>query len=388
MTPPLAGVRVIGLEHSVAGPLCTRILGDMGADVIKVERPGSGDFSRHWDHNANGDGAQFWWLNRGKRSIALDLHDDGDRQTFLTLLAGADVLVHNLSPAAADRLGLTSDAFAQRFPALVSCQISGYGANGPLSDRKAYDMLVQAESGIMSLTGRPEEPSRVGVSLCDVGTGVYAATLVLAALLRQRQSGRGALLDMTMMDTSLELVAPMLVSYTNAGVVYPRIPQRHHAIAPYGVYTCGDGPAILIAVEQDREWRHVCEQLLHRPELAEDPRFETNAARLEHRDEVDRLMSSALAELDLAAATQTCDRLGLAYGVLNEMSGVHSHPVLASRGMLSREQAPDGRQVETVVGVAERAFGTVRTQAAPPALDEHRQAILSELDQNPGTAGG
>lgn len=379
-TGPLSGVRVVGLEHSVAGPLCTRILGDMGADVIKVERPGGGDFSRHWDHNAGGDGAQFWWLNRGKRSIALDLRDEADTRTFVALLDRADVLVHNLSPAAADRLQLTDAALEKRFPALVSCQISGYGATGPFSARKAYDMLVQAESGIMSLTGSQEEPSRVGVSLCDVGTGIYAATLVLGALLEQRRTGRGRRLDVTMMDTSLEFVAPMLVSYVNGGVVYPRIPQRHHAIAPYGVYVCGDGAALLIAVEQDREWRLVCEHLLGRAELADDPRFATNPARLAHRDAVDALMSEAVAALDLDGATAACERLQLAYGVLHDMSALHHHPVVRARGALRVERTPDGREIETVIGLAERLFGTERPANLPPLLDEHREAILSELD--------
>ncbi len=385
---PLAGIRVIGLEHSVAGPLCTRILGDMGADVVKVERPGSGDFARHWDHNARGESAQFWWLNRGKRSIGLDLKDLNDRRTFDALLGDASVLVHNLSPAAAARLGFADTAFDQAFPHLVHCQISGYGDSGPLRDRKAYDMLVQAESGIMSLTGRPEEPTRVGVSLCDIGTGIYAAALTLGALLEQRSTGRGRRLDVSMMDTALELVAPMLMSYANAGLVYERIPQRHHAIAPYGVFQCSDGAAILIAVEQDDEWRLVCERLLGDTSLADDPRFVTNMRRVEHREDLDRLMAEAFAPRSLDQSVKLCDELQLAYAVLNDMPAVHEHPAVLYRGGLSAEIAAHGESVQTVVGIAERLFGTDRSNRRPPGLDEHRSAILRELatdgEENPG----
>ncbi len=332
---PLAGVRVVGLEHSVAGPLCTRILGDMGADVIKVERPSGGDFSRHWDRNAAGESAQFWWLNRAKRSIALDLKDDADRRAFDALLDSADVLVHNMSPAAAGRLGLGEDGFAERFPRLVSCQISGYGAGGALRDRKAYDMLVQAESGIMSMTGRPDEPTRVGVSLCDIGTGIYAAALILGAVVEQRRTGAGRRLDVSMMDTAIELAGPMLVSYANAGVVYERLPQRHHAIAPYGVFLCSGGAAILLAVEQDAEWRLLCEHLLSDPSLGDDPRFVTNSARIQHRELVDSLVAAALLRLQVGEATALFDDLNLAYGVLNEMPAVRDHPVVAERQMLA-----------------------------------------------------
>jgi crotonobetainyl-CoA:carnitine CoA-transferase CaiB-like acyl-CoA transferase len=376
----LAGVRVVGLEHSVAGPLCTRILGDMGADVVKVERPGGGDFARHWDHNAGGESAQFWWLNRGKRSIALNLKDVADRATFDALLDTADVLVHNMSPAAAARLGLDDEAFDERFAHLVHCQISGYGATGPLRDRKAYDMLVQAESGIMSVTGRPEQPTRVGVSVCDIGTGIYASALILGALVDQRATGRGRRIDVAMLDAAVEFAAPMLLSYANAGVTYERIPQRHHAIAPYGVFECAGGGAILIAIEQDAEWRLLCERLLGDPALGDDPRFITNSSRIEHRELVDGLVADALGRIDVDEAVALCEELGLAYGVLNEMSGVRDHPVVADRGILATETSAAGVPVQTLVGLAERQFATARAVGRPPSLDEHRQAIIDELD--------
>jgi itaconate CoA-transferase len=376
---PLAAVRVVGLEHSVAGPLCTRLLRDMGADVIKVERPGSGDFSRHWDENAQGEGAQFWWLNRGKRSIALDLKAADDRRIFDRLLETADVLVHNLSPAAARRLGFSDTEFDRRFPALIQCQISGYGATGPYEGRKAYDMLVQAESGIMSLTGTPEAPFRVGVSLCDVSAGMYAASLVLGALIGKHQTGRGCRLEVPMIDAALEFVAPMLISYANAGVLYERIPQRHHAITPYGVFRCAGGEPILVAVEQNAEWRLVCERLLDKPELASDPRFATNTARVANRLAVDELMSAAFAMLTREEAVALCERLDLAYGVVNDMAGLLNHPALRDHKALTTEKKADGRIVETIVGLGERQFGTTGPDMRPPALDGDRSSILREL---------
>ena len=377
----LAGLRVVGLEHSVAGPLCTRILGDLGAEVVKVERAPYGDFARHWDANVAGEGAQFWWLNRRKRSIVLDLKQEGGRTAFDALLGRADVFVSNLSPGATERLGLTPELFDERFPELVVCQISGYGRTGAFRDRKAYDMLVQAEAGVMSLTGSPEQPSRTGVSIVDVGTGIYAAALVLAGLLGKTQSGRGCFLDVAMFDAVLEFAGPMLLSYVNAGVLYPRVPQRHHAIAPYGVFRCADGTQVLFAVEHDAEWRRFADAVLERPDLADDPRFATNVARLAHREEVDSLVGDAVARLDAADAVAMFDDLGLAYASLNDMRDVSEHPVAAERRLFDAADTATGAAVITLVGLAERLGATsLNGRARPPALGEDTEAILSELD--------
>ena len=375
---------MVGLEHSVAGPLCTRILGDLGADVIKVERAPDGDFSRHWDRNAAGQGAQFWWLNRRKRSIALDLRDPAGRDALDRLLARADVLVENMSPAAAGRLGFEEPAFDERHPRLVHCHISGYGSSGALRDRKAYDMLVQAEAGLMSVTGTDEQPMRTGVSICDVGTGIYAATLVLGALLDQRESGRGRRIELAMFDLAAELLAPMLISFANAGISYPRLPDRHPAIAPYGAYRCAGGEQVLIAVEQQREWRLVCEHLLGEPALADAERFASNTARVMHREELDVVVQQAFARLSLQEATALFDRLGLAYARLNDLPAVTEHPVTAERGVLETVQDGAGSDVRTVVGAAERllaprAGGRLR----PPELGEDTAAILRELGLDP-----
>lgn len=377
---PLAGTVVVGLEHSVAGPLCTRILADLGADVIKVERAGSGDFSRHWDGNVRGEGAQFWWLNRGKRSIALDLKDRADRALFDRILHSADVLVQNMSPAAADRLGLHEPDFEERHPRLVVCDISGYGNATPLRERKAYDMLVQAESGVMSLTGTPEQPMRSGISVCDVSTGIYAATLVLAALAERSATGRGRRLDVAMFDATLEFLGPMLLSYLNSGIVYPRLPDRHHAIAPYGVFRCSDGTAILLAVEQDAEWRLFVSAVLARPDLADDPRFVTNLARMEFRDDVDGLVGEFFAGITGAEAIERLEHLNLAYGVLNDVGVVGTHPVLDARGIAEQVETAEGETAFALTGLARRLFGVdSAVRARPPLLDEDGDAIRLEF---------
>jgi crotonobetainyl-CoA:carnitine CoA-transferase CaiB-like acyl-CoA transferase len=386
--PPLGGVRVVGLEHSVAGPLCTRILGDLGADVVKVERAPHGDFARHWDANVHGECSQFWWLNRGKRSVVLDLKDTAGRSAFDALLARADVFVCNLSPGAVERLGLTPELVESAYPRLVACQISGYGREGALRDRKAYDMLVQAEAGVMSLTGTPDTPSRAGVSISDVGTGMYAAGLVMAALLGRASSGRGAFLDVAMYDATLEYAAPMLLSYLNAGVLYPRLPDRHHAIAPYGVFRCADGVRLLIAIEHDSEWRQFAADVIGRPELGEDPRYATNVERLANRDEVDAATADALGALESTAAERLLDEHGFAYAFLNDMEAVGSHPVVAERGIVADVDGAAGWQARTLIGMAERLFATHGRRGRPPELGEDTEDVLAELGLAPGRAAG
>jgi crotonobetainyl-CoA:carnitine CoA-transferase CaiB-like acyl-CoA transferase len=378
---PLQDLLVVGLEHSVAGPLCTRILSDLGARSIKVERAPGGDFARHWDGNVSGEGAQFWWLNRGKESVVLDLKSEGGRAAFDALLDRADVFVCNVSPGAADRLGLGGAQLRDRFPRLVSCQISGYGTTGEFRDRKAYDMLVQAEAGVMSLTGTEDRPSRAGVSISDVGTGIYAAALILAALIGRGHDGSGRHLDVAMYDATIEFAAPMLISYLNAGVLYPRMPDRHHAIAPYGVFLCADGSRLLLAIEHDAEWQRFAVAILGRPELGEDPRFATNTDRLANRDLVDALVADAIGGLSRAEAERAVADLGLAYASLNDMQQVSEHPVVDERAMLEHVEAYDGKDAaRTLVGLGERLFSVASDgRARPPALGEHTDSVLAEL---------
>ena len=378
---PLFGVRVIAVEHSVAGPLSTRILSDLGAEVVKIERVTSGgDFARHWDSNAKGEGAQFWWLNRRKRSIALDLNDPGERGVVDQLLRVADVLVYNMSPAAARRARLDADALAADHPHLIACQISGYGATSDsAAHRKAYDMLIQAEAGIMSLTGTAEEICRVGVSICDVSSGIYAALLILAALRRRDQVGEGTHIDVAMFDVALEFLGPMLVSNLNSDVEYQRSAGRHHAIAPYGVFGCGDGSAILLSIEQDAEWRAFCAEALGEGGLGDDPRFATNADRIRNRAEVDAIVEGYLSGVSRDGFVRLCDEHGFAYGVVNGVADVADHPVGGERGIVVEAEAGNGETVMSVVGLAERAFPNPGRQGRvrPPGLDEDRDEILA-----------
>jgi itaconate CoA-transferase len=381
MSSPLGGLLVVGLEHSVAGPLCTRILGDLGADVIKVERPPAGDFARHWDANVQGDCSQFWWLNRRKKSVALDLKTPDGRDAFDALLARADVLVSNQSPRAMEGLGLTREQLAGAHPTLVACSISGYGEHGAFRERKAYDMLMQAESGIMSLTGSDDQPARVGVSISDVATGIYAAAMVLGAVVGRLREQRGAYLDVAMFDATVEFAGPMLVSYLNAGVVYPRLPDRHHAIAPYGVFRCAGGARLLVAVHNDAEWRRVADRLLGRPELADDPRYATSVARLEHRHEVDTLVAEALGALTKPDATRLLDEIRVAYGSVNEMGDVAIHPAAAERSLIEEVETVTGAIARTLVGMGERLFSTsAGGRLRPPLLGEDTGSVLASLE--------
>ena len=365
---PLAGVRVVAVEHSVAGPLCTRILAELGADVLKVERASRGDFSRHWDNHAAGDSAQFWWLNRAKTGATVDLRSDAGRRWLADTLSEADVLVYNMSPAAARRAGLDRDTVASSWPHLIAVQISGYGADSPWAERKAYDMLVQAEAGLMSLTGSPGEPTRIGVSVCDVMTGVYAAVLALAALHERRAGGRGRHIDLAMFDCALELVGPMLGSFVNAAVTYRPDPHHHHAIAPYGVFRCGDAKTVVFAVEQNDEWRRLCTEVLRAPTLANDERYRDNAGRVAHRDELAELIETIFAQLDSAEVIRRLAAAELAYARANTMEDVNTHPVVAHSGALVVSHTQDGRAITSIDGVAARAFGRTLAEAAAPAL--------------------
>ena len=380
---PLAGVRVVALEQSVAGPLCSRILADLGADVVKWERAGVGDFARHWDDHVHGESGQFWWLNRGKSSVAVDLRDDDQKQSFFAALDDADVLVHNMSPAAAARLGLDESGLSGRFPRLVSCQISGYGADSPYADRKAYDMLVQAESGIMSLTGTPDTPTRVGVSMCDVSTGLYAAVLVVAAVHEQRATGRGRCVDLAMHDVAVEFLGPMLTSYVNEDVSYARVPQHHHGIAPYGVFRCADGE-VVVAVEQDAEWVHFCATVLRRPELAEAPEYATNLQRIARRDEVNALVDAALVDRPVDEVVALLGAEGFAFGRLNDVAAVAEHPVVAARGVLDLTRTADGTAVRALRGLAARVFGVRPTRDRPPLLGEDQHLMGAAPRGAPG----
>ena len=264
---PLEGMRVVALEHAVAAPLCSRHLADLGADVIKIERPGGGDFARDYDNYVNGICSHFIWLNRGKRSVTLDVKNPGGREVLTRLIAGADVLLQNLAPGAAARLGLSHEALKPAHPKLVVCDISGYGESGPMVQKKAYDLLIQAESGLISVTGSPDEPSRVGISIADIATGMYALTGIMGALLRRARTGEGANVKVAMIDALGEWMTYPMLRHAYAGTPPPRSPTRHPAIAPYGSHRTKDG-SIIFGLQNEREWVTFCTNVLRRPEIA------------------------------------------------------------------------------------------------------------------------
>jgi itaconate CoA-transferase len=373
---PMEGMRVIALEHAVAAPLCTRHLADMGADVIKIERPGDGDFARAYDDYVNGICSHFIWLNRGKRSVTLDVKHPDARAALDTLIGGADVLVQNLAPGAAARLGLTHEALQPVNPKLVVCDISGYGESGPFVQKKAYDLLIQAESGLISVTGSADEPSRVGISIADIATGMYALTGILGALLRRSRTGQGANVKIAMLDALGEWMTYPMLRHAYAGSPPPRVPTSHPAIAPYGAHRTRDGQVIL-GLQNEREWAVFCARALGRPELQTDPRFATQAQRRANREALTALIEDFFSDKTSVEVASLLDQAGIANGRLNEPIDVCNHVQFAARDRW-REFGTEAGPVRALLPPftftdQEAAIGDV------PAVGQHTDAVLSEI---------
>ena len=326
LATPLAGLKVVAVEQAVAAPFATARLADAGAEVIKIERP-EGDFARGYDAAARGQSSYFVWLNRGKTSRVLDLGAAAGKADLARLIETADVLVQNLKPGALARLGFDLAALHAAHPRLISCSISGYGEDGPLADRKAYDLLIQAESGLCSITGGPSEPARVGVSLVDIATGATAHAAILEALIGRSITGRGARLSISMFDVMADWLTVPLLNH-RAGRSPARIGLAHPSIAPYGAFACRDGGLVLLSVQSDREWRRLCRDFLDRPELAEHPDFATNLARVAHRDRTDALVAAAFAARDTGPALKALIAADMAVAQVNDMAGLDRHPAL------------------------------------------------------------
>jgi itaconate CoA-transferase len=337
---PLAGLRVIALEQAVAAPLCSRHLADLGADVIKVERVDGGDFARGYDGFVHGMSSHFVWLNRGKRSVALDVKDARGRAALLALTDTADVLVSNLGAGALERI-VTDEELAARNPRLIRCAISGYGPSGPYADRKAYDLIVQGEAGVTANTGEPGHPAKPGVSLADLGGGIYAVAGILAALHARERTGRGEQVHIAMLDVLVEWMSPLLLAYREAGIDLPPAGTRHATITPYGPFTASDGITVNIAVQNDRQWQSLC-AVLGLAELAGDARVGHNAGRLAHRDLVEGAVAAATAGRDSASLTAALDAAGVPWGLLNDVAGVAAHPQLAAGDRWIPARLPDG----------------------------------------------
>jgi formyl-CoA transferase len=326
MSRPLEGLKVVAIEQAVAAPFCTARLADAGAEVIKIERP-EGDFARGYDDVAKGQSSYFVWLNRGKTSVTLNLAAPEGKAELERLLSDADVLIQNLKTGALERLGFGADRLAEDFPRLITCSISGYGEAGPMAERKAYDLLIQAESGLCSITGGPSDPSRVGISIVDIATGATAYSAVLEAVLRRYKTGKGARISLSMFDVMADWLTVPLLNH-EGGKPPKRIGMAHPSIAPYGVFTASDGAQILLSIQSDREWKKLCIDFLDQPDLADDPRFATNVARVANRDQTDALVARGFARRTGAEAIEALRVADVALASVNDMEGLSNHPHL------------------------------------------------------------
>jgi len=374
---PLDGVTVVSLEHAIAAPFCTRQLADLGARVIKVERPEVGDFARAYDTRVRGEASHFVWTNRSKESITLDLKQPEAVDVLMHLLADADVLVQNLAPGASARMGLSFEALRARYPKLIVCDISGYGADGPYRDKKAYDLLIQSEAGFLSITGTPETPSKSGNSIADIAAGMYAYTNILSALILRGRTGEGSHIDVSMLEALGEWMGfPMY--YAFEGQTPPaRSGASHAAIYPYGPFQAGDGGAIVLGLQNEREWKLFCERVMQDTALATDPRFSSNAKRHENRIELKAIIDACFAEL---TTTQVCERLDqapIANARMNDMEGLWAHPQLAARERWQTVGSPAG-DIPALLPPGKNSAFTYRMDPIP-RLGEHTEAILKSL---------
>jgi len=383
VTRPLDGVTVVALEQAVAAPLATRNLADLGARVIKVERVDGGDFARGYDHVVHGTGAHFVWLNRGKESIAVDLKTAEGRAVVRRLVERADVLVQNLAPGAAERLGLGAGELRSARPELVVVSLSGYGTGGPMEQRKAYDMLVQAEAGLISITGTPDAPAKTGIPTADIAAGMYCAQAVLAALLRRACTGEGATVEVSMLEATVEWMGHALYTQMHTGSQPPRMGLSHSSIAPYDAFPTRDGQ-VLIGVQNDSGWRTLVTEVLGVPELAHDPRFATNVQRVQHRAECDALVAARTAQWTTADLDARLAAAGIPAAQVKELDQVAQHAQLRARDRwrtVGTEHAP----VEALLPPA--TFSDVEARMGDvPALGQHTHALLVESGLDAATA--
>ncbi|MGH7036402.1 MAG: CaiB/BaiF CoA transferase family protein [Stellaceae bacterium] len=371
MKGPLEGILVVALEQAVAAPLATCRLADAGARVIKLERR-EGDFARFYDRAAHGESAYFVWLNRGKESIVLDIKEAADQALVLRMIARADVFVQNLAPGAAARAGFEPAALCRRFPRLIACSVTGYGESGPYRDMKAYDLLIQGETGLASITGSPEAPGRVGVSVSDIAAGLNAYAAILETLFRRERDGKGAVLSISLFDATAEWMAVPFIHHAYAGRAPERVGLRHPSIAPYGAFATGDGGAIILGIQNEREWASFCSGVLDQPGLALDPRFADNPRRVANRAALDAIILRNFAGAPRATLAARLDKAGIAYGNLNGVADLANHPQLrlgdtpTPSGPVSLP-LPPGRRAEE---------GPLRPV---PALDQHGVALRREF---------
>ncbi len=372
MSLPLEGLLVVAVEQAAAAPFASSRLADAGARVIKIERPG-GDFARGYDDAVDGESTYFVWLNRGKESVVLDFSRADDLALLHRIIDRADVLIQNLGPGAAERAGFGWQAMRARNPRLVTCDISGYGEEGPLAQARAYDLLVQAESGIAAVTGLPQAPGRIGVSACDIGTGMYAHAAILEALLARGRTGEGRAIRVSMFDAMADWMAVPLLHYDYRGTVWPRVGLGHPTIAPYGAFDASDGRSVLVGVQNDAEWQRFAREVLERTDLADDPRFATNGERVRHKAALDAQVAAVLARFDSAALRERLDRARIASACVNGVPEVASHPHLRRIEV----STPHGRARMPAPPPVVR--GEPRDYRPVPALGQHTEAVRAEF---------
>ncbi len=374
---PLKGITVVSVEHAVAAPFATRQLADLGARVIKVERPEVGDFARHYDTAVHGLSSYFVWLNRSKESVTVDLKAPEGRDILQRLCERADVVVQNLAVGAGERLGLSADALRSRDPRKIVLTITGWGSTGPWAHRKAYDLLVQCETGLVSLTGSPDDAARVGVSVADIAAGMYGFSGVLAALYQRAVTGEGASIEVSLFEALAEWMGQP-AAYTSAtGSQQPRVGLRHATIAPYGVFTASDGRTVLVSVQNADEWQRFCSEFLGDGGLASDPRFATNPARVANRVELEALIGQRFTELTQAQATELLDRIRVASAGVNSVAEFLAHPVLEARNRWRDVPTPGG-PVRALLPPVDIAGASARMDAVP-GVGEHSADVLAEL---------
>ena len=385
MTRPLDGITVVSLEHAIAAPFCTRQLADLGARVIKVERPGTGDFARAYDTRVHGLASHFVWTNRSKESLTLDVKHDEAQKILHQLLAQADVLVQNLAPGAAARLGLSYEALCEQYPRLIVCDISGYGDDpqqpGPYRDKKAYDLLIQSEAGFLSVTGTPEAPSKAGCSIADIAAGMYAYSGILSALLQRGKTGRGSRIDVSMLESMTEWMGyPMYYAFEGAAPP-PRAGAAHATIYPYGPFEAGDGRSVMLGLQNEREWASFCTTVLQQPALATDERFKANALRVANRDELRALILQAFRDLSAEQVIERLEQAQIANANVNGMPDVWEHPQLKARERWTAVDTSAG-PIPALLPPASNTDFSPRMDRVP-ALGEHSSAILSQLGYAP-----
>ena len=377
---PLDGITVISLEHAIAAPFCTRQLADLGARVIKIERPGVGDFARAYDQRVNGEASHFVWVNRSKESLTLDLKQPEALQVLQELLQDADVLVQNLAPGAAARMGLGYETLKHSHPRLIVCDISGYGEDGPYRDKKAYDLLIQSEAGFLSVTGTPDEPCKAGNSVADIAAGMYAYSSVLAALLQRGRTGQGGHIDVSMLEALGEWMGyPMYYAYQGA-TPPPRSAAAHATIYPYGPFKAGDGGTVMLGLQNEREWKVFCAVVLRDAALATDPRFDSNARRNEHREALKALILTAFGALSSAEVLARLDEAQIANARMNDMAGLWAHPQLQARERWREVGSPAG-PIPALLPPGRHSSFDYRMEAVP-AVGQHTEAILRSLGRS------